>query len=102
MCAFSQKLVSQPGLRQTLDDCKYLSRRILNFSAYFQQFLCKTFHAVEWCFGAFQFLILLFLWRKRFQLNYNLIFTIMFIYLEAAAAAVLTQSQKFKYLLKGG
>lgn len=32
--------------------------------------------------------------KKIFQLNYNLIFTIMFIYQEAAAAAVLTQSQE--------
>lgn len=47
--------------------------------------LLKVFHAVEWCFGAFISFA-----RKRFQLNYNLIFTIMFIYQEAAAAAAAT------------
>lgn len=63
----------------------------------------KTFHAVEWCFGVFISYFAFSTIRKRFQLNYNLIFTIMFIYqeAEAAAAAVLTQSQKFKFLVEG-
>jgi multisubunit Na+/H+ antiporter MnhG subunit len=48
-----------------------------------ENFLHKTFlllAAVEWCLA---FALAL----ARFQLNYNLIFTIMFIYLKAPAAA---------------
>lgn len=56
----------------------------------FKRFSCKqeTFHAVEWCLDAFipPPLPSFPPDRTRFQLNYNLIFTIIFIYQEAAAA----------------